>query len=164
MMWRRSTPSVLRSLGSPVLGYAHLEDGRLMGVYKDFFAIAQPDDNSSHVLTHEWIEVASARWDQPTCQLHFSFIDSSVPTLTVTVCSGQSEDIAPLIHERVDSSFFWRQRQKLPSGVEAVFMIRSGKKSRLSIQTLYDKTPSAEDEKAIASMHERMRDLANIRD
>lgn len=164
MIWRRSTPRVLRSLSSPVLGYAHLDDGRLMGVYRDFFAIVQPDEDSSETLAHEWIEIASARWDQPTCQLHFSFVDSSVPMLTVTVRPGQSEDIAPLVHERVDSSFFWRQRQKLPSGVEAVFMIRSGKNARLSIQTLYDKTPSTEDEKIIESMHERMRDLANIRE
>ena len=162
MIRRRSLPLPLQSLKGRPMGYGHCVDGRVVGVYRDFLVIAQPDEHSSEVLTYEWIDMASARWDQPSGKLSISFVDSSVPTLVLELQRGQSEDIAPLIHERVDSSFFWRQRQELPSGANAVFMIRSGKKSRLSIQVLYDAAPSGADKDFIESMYERMRDLANI--
>lgn len=162
MIWRRSLPMPLRSLKARPWGYAICTDNRLVGVYKDYLALAQADDQSSEVCTYDWTDIASVRWDQPTGKLFISFVDSSVPALVLELQKGQSEDITPLIHERVDSSFFWRHRQQLPSGTEAVFMIRSGRDSRLFIQSLFDTPPSAEDEEVIASMHERMRDLANI--
>lgn len=162
MIRRRSLPQPLQSLKARPLGYGYCVDNCVAGVYRDFFVIAQSDGDLSEALTYEWTDIASARWDQPSGKLSISFVDSSVPSLVLELQKGQSEDIAPLIHERVDSSFFWRQRQKLPSGTEAVFMIRSGRNSRLFIQSLFDTPPSEVDQDFIESMYERMRDVANI--
>lgn len=162
MIRRRSLPLPLQSLKARPLGYALCTDKRVLGVYRDFLFITHPDDQASEALTYEWTDIASVRWDQPTGKLFVSFVNPSIPMLVLELQRGQSEDIAPLIHERVDSSFFWRQRQKLPSGTEAVFMIRSGKDSRLSIQAFYDTPPGEADKEFIESMYVRMRDLAGI--
>ncbi|MBR5951099.1 MAG: hypothetical protein IKZ87_06675 [Actinomycetaceae bacterium] len=164
MIWRRSVPEVLRPVKGRLLGHGSCADGRVVGVYRDFLALAGSDvDTERHdVRVYDWTEIASARWEHTSQTVFISFIDSSVPALSLKLEQGKSEDVAPLIHERVDSSFFWRHKCTLPSGADAFFMIRSGRGSQLSIQALYGGVVSEEDADFIESMYARMRDLANI--
>lgn len=164
MRFRRLPPAIARLKGHP-LGHVAIEPDaqtdpvatRWLVVFADRFAVV--DDETKE---YDWFECEGATWREGERLIRIVFVDPERADMDLRICEGESQKIAWVVRERVQSSIAYQEHAKLPSGAKARGMVRRDRTGELFTQVLIDGQTDAEDQPRLEELETSLRDVMGM--